>query len=491
MARLDNVLRASDIAAGTRLGWRGGRVKAVRCEATPTALLEGGAADCAEGDGIGDDDAGGGGGDEGAAAASVAARAVTVPTAVAHRYVRVPKARATDAGAALTAVAAAMRELQPRSSLVFVCGAFAPASTAALEAAAAKASTPAARAAAARSAKKNKSSAKALTAAERAKLRAREKRAARKAAALDDGLGALLGARRDDVGLRAEAAGAGLSARRACAALAALGVDAAPLHVALGLATEKAANREEAGEGGEGGAAGDPTAVAHAALAARFAALASNAAAASADLEVGAASKLGPCLVTFEGSARGLHFEGVDAVFVVKKKSPLPLLWRDYQLDFDLTPLFAYFYFFLVRCIKTKEHLRADTCMPHQCGYMLSSVHVLLLQVGRPSSSSAYLHLAGRVGRLSPDAQGRPGSSSSSTPALPRPGTVVSVCTAGGARELAGWVAQIGGQDFGPLHGTLVDDDKKGDLDEEEEEEEEEEEDDDDDDEEHDKNEKA
>jgi hypothetical protein len=374
MARLDNVLRASDIEAGTRLGWRGGRVKAVRCEATPTALLEGGAADCAEGDGIGDDDAGGGGGDEGAAAASVAARAVTVPTAVAHRYVRVPKARATDAGAALTAVAAAMRELQPRSSLVFVCGAFAPASTAALEAAAAKASTPAARAAAARSAKKNKSSAKALTAAERAKLRAREKRAARKAAALDDGLGALLGARRDDVGLRAEAAGAGLSARRACAALAALGVDAAPLHVALGLATEKAANREEAGEGGEGGAAGDPTAVAHAALAARFAALASTAAAASpsssAGLEVGAASKLGPCLVTFEGSARGLHFEGVDAVFVVKKKTPLPLLWGEHQLDFHLTPFFAYLYIFSLDASRKKSIcVRTHACPTNVLGH--------------------------------------------------------------------------------------------------------------------------
>ena len=348
MARLDSVLRQSDISAGTRLGWRGGRVKAVRCEpplaASATAIN-------VESNGSGSnttDDIIGGEESEGAqttdSAAAVAARAVTVPTAVAHRYVCVPKAKATDAGAALSAVVEAMHRLKPRSSLLFVCGAFAPASTAALEAAAAKANTPAAQAAALRSAKKKKKSGpgKGMTSAERAKLRAREKRAARKAAAADDGLSNILGSRAS-IGSNksggssssAAVASAGLSARRACAALNALGVEAAPLHVALGLASEKGAQRdgdddgstssgESDNEGDSGSfAAGGTTAVAHKELAARFASLASSEAITTEDALASAAasadstSSLGPCLVTFEGSARGLHFDGVDAVFVV------------------------------------------------------------------------------------------------------------------------------------------------------------------------------
>ena len=354
MARLDSVLRQSDISAGTRLGWRGGRVKAVRCEpplaASATAIN-------VESNSSGSnttDDIIGGEESEGAqttdSAAAVAARAVTVPTAVAHRYVCVPKAKATDAGAALSAVVEAMHRLKPRSSLLFVCGAFAPASTAALEAAAAKANTPAAQAAALRSAKKKKKSGpgKGMTSAERAKLRAREKRAARKAAAADDGLSNILGSsasigsnKSGGSSSSAAVASAGLSARRACAALNALGVEAAPLHVALGLASEKGAQRDgddgnnddlksmSHGEGdnneGDSGsfAAGGTTAVAHKELAARFASLASSEAITTEDALASAAasadstSSLGPCLVTFEGSARGLHFDGVDAVFVV------------------------------------------------------------------------------------------------------------------------------------------------------------------------------
>jgi hypothetical protein len=341
MARLDSVLRQSDISAGTRLGWRGGRVKAVRCEpplAASATVIN------VESNSSGSnttDDIIGGEESEGAqttdSAAAVAARAVTVPTAVAHRYVCVPKAKATDAGAALSAVVEAMHRLKPRSSLLFVCGAFAPASTAALEAAAAKANTPAAQAAALRSAKKKKKSGpgKGMTSAERAKLRAREKRAARKAAAADDGLSNILGSSASISSSSAAVASAGLSARRACAALNALGVEAAPLHVALGLASEKGAQRdgdddgstssgESDNEGDSGSfAAGGTTAVAHKELAARFASLASSEAITTEDALASAAasadstSSLGPCLVTFEGSARGLHFDGVDAVFVV------------------------------------------------------------------------------------------------------------------------------------------------------------------------------
>ena len=86
--------------------------------------------------------------------------------------------------------------------------------------------------------------------------------------------------------------------------------------------------------------------------------------------------------------------------------------------------------------------------------------------MGRPSYSSAYLHLAGRVGRLSPDASS---SSSSSSSVSPRPGTVVSVCTTRGARELEGWVSQIGGQDLRALDGSLlIEDGKDGEEDEDE-----------------------
>ena len=46
------------------------------------------------------------------------------------------------------------------------------------------------------------------------------------------------------------------------------------------------------------------------------------------------------------------------------------------------------------------------------------------------------MHLAGRVGRSSADADGN---------VVVRPGTVVSVCTKGSAGELEKWTKQIGG----------------------------------------------
>jgi len=100
----------------------------------------------------------------------------------------------------------------------------------------------------------------------------------------------------------------GLSARSACKALGELGIVAKPLHVALGLEANARDEEEEDDEA------------------------------------------IPPVLVTFEGSARGLHLDDIDAVFVV----------------------------------------------------------------GRPSSAAAYLHLAGRVGRSSASDDGsvvvRPGN---------------------------------------------------------------------------------
>lgn len=91
-----------------------------------------------------------------------------------------------------------------------------------------------------------------------------------------------------------------LSVRKACSVLQSMGVDAQPMHVVLGLETGKGDEMPEENENQD-------------------------------DNEV----ELPPVLVTFEGSARGLHFDGVDMVFVV----------------------------------------------------------------GRPTSAASYLHLAGRVGR--------------------------------------------------------------------------------------------
>lgn len=93
-----------------------------------------------------------------------------------------------------------------------------------------------------------------------------------------------------------------LSVRKACTVLQSLGVDAQPMHVVLGLEPNA----------GEGGALSEEE-----------------------DGEDPSEVELPPVLVTFEGSARGLHFDGVDVVFVV----------------------------------------------------------------GRPTSAASYLHLAGRVGR--------------------------------------------------------------------------------------------
>jgi hypothetical protein len=107
-----------------------------------------------------------------------------------------------------------------------------------------------------------------------------------------------------------------LSARRACSTLQQLGIVAQPLHVALGL--EKNAKEDNVVLGNDG--------------------------------DDGVVTTAPRFLVTFEGSARGLHLDDIDVVFVV----------------------------------------------------------------GRPASAASYLHLAGRVGRSSPSIDGgveiRPGT---------------------------------------------------------------------------------
>ena len=101
-----------------------------------------------------------------------------------------------------------------------------------------------------------------------------------------------------------------LSVRKACSVLQSMGVDAHPMHVVLGL--EPNAGEDGMMMGEEEEEENGPSEV-----------------------------ELPPVLVTFEGSARGLHFDAVDYVFVV----------------------------------------------------------------GRPTSAASYLHLAGRVGRAMPSAR--------------------------------------------------------------------------------------
>mmetsp|Transcript_13769 Transcript_13769/g.19387 ORF Transcript_13769/g.19387 Transcript_13769/m.19387 type:complete len:588 (-) Transcript_13769:123-1886(-) len=184
-------------------------------------------------------------------------RTVTVPSQVDHRYVCLPKESASSPASVLTAVANAAKVLKPKTALVFLCGEFGKANIKAKEVAKAKPSG--------------------ATSKARRNSMLKNKKMASKAEMKD----------------KAKSPTAVLSARKTCAILEKLGIDAQPLHVALGLEL----NVKE----------GDET------------------------------IETPPFLVTFEGSARGLHFDGVDAVFVV----------------------------------------------------------------GRPASAASYLHLAGRVGRAS------------------------------------------------------------------------------------------
>jgi len=197
-------------------------------------------------------------------------RAVTVPREVKHQYVRLEKDMASKPAAVLQAVAKATEVLKPKRALLFLCGEFRKQKTAV-------------------------TNEKRITPPGKPVRRGRQKTLKQKKAEAA-------------AAARAKAPDTGLSARKACAGLAHFGIEAKPLHVALGL--EANARDEEDDDEDE----------------------------------------IPPFLVTFEGSARGLHLEDVDTVFVV----------------------------------------------------------------GRPSSAASYLHLAGRVGRSSTSAEGdvvvRPGT---------------------------------------------------------------------------------
>lgn len=217
-------------------------------------------------------------------------RSVTVPSQVKHKYISLTKDSASSANVVLASVAKAVTAMKPNTALVFLCGEFGKSNTKAAAIARPKPTG--------------------ATSKSRRNSMRRQKQLATTAA-------------KTVTAPKTKA----LSARKVCSTLGEYGIEAKPLHVALGLEL----NAKPEDDNVE-----DP-----------------------------------PVLVTFEGSARGLHFDGVDAVYVV----------------------------------------------------------------GRPASAASYLHLAGRVGRSSAD----DGS------VVIRPGTIVSLCTVGSAKELEKWTKQVGG----------------------------------------------
>uniref|UniRef100_A0A7S1ZEL8 ATP-dependent RNA helicase n=2 Tax=Ditylum brightwellii TaxID=49249 RepID=A0A7S1ZEL8_9STRA len=212
-------------------------------------------------------------------------RSVTVPAQVKHRYVRMNKESITSPNDILKTLTSATKTLlqekeDSKTILLFLCGEFA------------KVNNPSTAAPSSHSAnfvpKGNTSKAR------RNQLMKHRQRTAK----------SLFEVSRSSAGQKKPTkASTGLSARKACKILSSHGLKAQPLHVALGLESNvRDGEEEEYLEEKDDDAMEDAN-----------------------------------VYVTFEGSARGLHFDGVDVVFVV----------------------------------------------------------------GRPSSAASYLHLAGRVGRSS------------------------------------------------------------------------------------------
>ena len=200
-------------------------------------------------------------------------RSITVPSEVMHRFISLTKEEASSADATLSALSNAAAILQPKTALVFLCGEFGRPKVNA-------------KAQERQVSKKGKTAEARRNNARKAVVRAKKSDSASSSGGTQN---------------------LSISAREVCTKLGGLGIDAKPLHVALGLepnVVESEVENEHV------------------------------------NLE-GPDAPL-PYLVTFEGSARGLHFDAVDAVFVV----------------------------------------------------------------GRPASASSYLHLAGRVGRAVATADG-------------------------------------------------------------------------------------
>ena len=178
-------------------------------------------------------------------------RTVTVPSQVKHQYICLEKDKATKPGVVLTAVAKAASVLQPKRAVLFLCGEF----------------------------KKQSTADSGITAKVSAQQPSRERKGRQKSLKQKK-LEATAAS-------RAKQPSRGMSASMACFGLAKLGIEAKPLHVALGLEAV-----ENNGAKAEGGILED-------------------------DKDDSTSALLPQFLVTFEGAARGLHLDDVDTVFIV------------------------------------------------------------------------------------------------------------------------------------------------------------------------------
>ena len=201
-------------------------------------------------------------------------RTVTVPSQVKHQYIRLEKDKATKPGVVLAAVAKAASVLKTKRALLFLCGEFKKESTATAER---------------RSAIRTNTNTNTISAVKPSRGR---KRKGRQKTLLQKKSEATAAS-------RAKQPARGLSASMACFGLEKLGIDAKPLHVALGLDADADDNDNDNGAKAEGGTT------------------------TTEEDKDGSSSgtALPQFLVTFEGAARGLHLDGVDTVFVVGRPS--------------------------------------------------------------------------------------------------------------------------------------------------------------------------
>jgi len=372
--RLNRALRWAALEGGVVLGTEGlegvwkGRMKVCRPAVTATqgAVFAGDNNDAASSQASSNNEASD---EEDANTTTHTIRAVTVPSAVTHNYVPMTKDAVLRSHEILSNVARYVRKYRPRTSLVFICGEFGR--SIAKE-------------------KKREAPSKIRGNTSRARRNAKRRRVflerqkSREGGASNNGGGNGGGGPEP------------LSVRKACSTLQSMGVDAHPMHVVLGLEPNAAGGGGGGGAGGEDNDGGSTTTTATASSIImsegeekeKESSTTDNVEEADEDEEV----ELPPVLVTFEGSARGLHFDGVDAVFVV----------------------------------------------------------------GRPASAASYLHLAGRVGRAVSSSSSAAAANHGSTndddggggtatgEVEVRPGTIVSFCSKGRLTELEKWTGQVG-----------------------------------------------
>lgn len=344
--RINSVLRSCDLTTGKATGWRGGSLRSIRIS-SPPSLVQSSLSSIQEEEDNMDfkpshlipkkvisevnvstvhnttttDEV------SSHALWDNQSRYVLVPKQVQHRYVLVDKKYILDPSIILGKVSSLIKKLRPRSILIFICGSFVD-----------------------KNGVISPSKDKNLPLLKK-ELNDKKKQIKKKNSNMPT-----------------------LSAQKACDYLRSFNIEAIPLHLALGLDRRdnpSITHQQYIGNEREGGIEEEKMSRVlkqHSNVSSLF--LSSHNQEVQGNWTTSSPHQTPPCFVTFEGLARGLHFQNVDTVFVI----------------------------------------------------------------GRPSSVASYLHISGRVGR-----QSSTGVSN---------GTVVSICSNGGAKELSSWAKQIGAQSF-------------------------------------------